>query len=40
MIEFKNVDKVYPGGFKALKDINLTIKDGEFVAINRKVWCW
>ena len=33
MIEFKNVDKVYPGGFKALKDINLTIKDGEFVAI-------
>lgn len=33
MIEFKNVDKVYPGGFKALKDINLTIADGEFVAI-------
>lgn len=33
MIEFKNVDKVYPGGFKALKDINLTINDGEFVAI-------
>lgn len=33
MIEFKNVDKVYPGGFKALKNINLTIKDGEFVAI-------
>ena len=33
MIEFKNVDKVYPGGFKALKDINLTIEDGEFVAI-------
>lgn len=33
MIEFKNVDKVYPGGFKALSDINLTIEDGEFVAI-------
>ena len=33
MIEFKNVDKIYPGGFKALKDINLTIDDGEFVAI-------
>lgn len=33
MIEFKNVDKIYPGGFKALKNINLTIKDGEFVAI-------
>ena len=33
MIKFTNVDKVYPGGFKALKDINLEIKDGEFVAI-------
>lgn len=33
MIEFKNVSKVYPGGFTALKDINLTIKEGEFIAI-------
>lgn len=33
MIEFKNVDKVYPGGVQALKNINLEIKDGEFVAI-------
>lgn len=33
MIKFTNVDKVYPGGLKALKDINLEIKDGEFVAI-------
>lgn len=33
MIKFTNVDKVYPGGFKALKDVNLEIKDGEFVAI-------
>lgn len=33
MIKFENVDKVYPGGFKALSNINLTIEDGEFVAI-------
>lgn len=33
MIEFKNVSKVYPGGFTALKDINLTIHEGEFIAI-------
>ncbi|MDO5716285.1 MAG: phosphonate ABC transporter ATP-binding protein [Tissierellia bacterium] len=33
MIEFKHVDKVYPGGFKALKDVTLNIEQGEFVAI-------
>lgn len=33
MIEIKHVDKVYPNGFKALSDVNLTIKDGEFVSI-------
>ena len=33
MIEFKNVSKVYPGGFTALKDVNLTINEGEFIAI-------
>lgn len=33
MIEFKNVSKIYPNGVKGLKDVNLTIKDGEFVAI-------
>lgn len=33
MIEFKNVSKSYDGGFLALKDINLTIPDGEFVSI-------
>lgn len=33
MIEFKNVAKVYPNGVKGLTDINLTIADGEFVAI-------
>lgn len=33
MIEFKNVSKRYPNGFEALKGINLTIDQGEFVAI-------
>ena len=33
MIEFKHVDKVYPNGVKGLQDINLTIDQGEFVAI-------
>ena len=33
MIVFEHVDKVYPNGYKALKDINLTINDGDFVAI-------
>ena len=33
MIEFKNVYKPYPTRFTALKDINLRIEQGEFVAI-------
>ena len=33
MIEFKNVYKTYPNGFTALKDVNLKIEQGEFVAI-------
>jgi len=33
MIKFVNVDKIYPNGFQALKNINLEIQDGEFVAI-------
>jgi phosphonate transport system ATP-binding protein len=33
MIEFKQVFKVYPNGTVGLKDINLTIKQGEFVVI-------
>jgi phosphonate transport system ATP-binding protein len=33
MIELKHVDKVYPNGYKALNDVNLTVKDGEFVSI-------
>lgn len=33
MIEFINVDKVYPNKVKALHNINLKINQGEFVAI-------
>ncbi len=33
MIEFNNVDVTYPGGLKALKDVSLTIGDGELVVI-------
>ena len=33
MIEFDNVGKTYPNGFNALKDVNLKIEQGEFVAI-------
>ena len=33
IIEFKNVYKTYPNGFTALKNVNLQIEQGEFVAI-------
>jgi phosphonate transport system ATP-binding protein len=33
MIIFDNVSKIYPNGTVGLKDVNLTIQDGEFVAI-------
>lgn len=33
MIVFDHVSKVYPNGTVGLKDVNLTIQDGEFVAI-------
>lgn len=33
MIQIDHVDKVYPNGYKALDDVNLTINDGEFVSI-------
>jgi len=33
LIEFNNVDVTYPGGLKALKDITLTINDGELLVI-------
>lgn len=33
MIVFSNVSKTYPNDVQALKDVKLTINDGEFVAI-------
>ena len=33
LIEFKNVSKTYPNGVKGLKNVDLTIDQGEFVAI-------
>ena len=33
MIHFENVSKRYPNGFEALKHVNLSIEQGEFVAI-------
>jgi len=33
LIELKKVWKVYPGGTKALKDVSLSVKKGEFVGI-------
>lgn len=33
MIEFTNVDVTYPGGLKALKNVTVTIGDGELVVV-------
>jgi phosphonate transport system ATP-binding protein len=33
VIQFKNVNKTYPNGFQALKNVNLEIYSGEFIAI-------
>jgi phosphonate transport system ATP-binding protein len=33
MIEFKDVSLVYPNGTQGLKDVNLTINEGEFVVV-------
>ena len=33
MIVFTNVSKTYPNGVQGLQNINLTIKEGEIVAI-------
>jgi len=32
-VEFREVRKVYPGGFEAIKGVNLGIEDGEFIVI-------
>ena len=33
IIEIENINKIYDGGFQALKDINLSIKEGEIFAL-------
>lgn len=33
MVELKNIQKIYPNGFHALKNINLSIKSGEIYGI-------
>lgn len=33
LIEFRNIAKYYPGGITAVKDITLSIDEGEFVSI-------
>jgi multiple sugar transport system ATP-binding protein len=32
-VEFLNVNKMYPGGTRAVIDLNLTVEDGEFVCL-------
>jgi multiple sugar transport system ATP-binding protein len=32
-VELKDINKVYPDGFHAIKDLTLTIEDGEFVIL-------
>ncbi|WP_077621860.1 ABC transporter ATP-binding protein [Sediminibacillus massiliensis] len=33
MIEFQNVSKIYPDGTQAIKNLNLTAKNGEFITL-------
>jgi len=33
VLVIENLSKVYPGGVQALRDISLTVKDGEFVVV-------
>ncbi|MFZ5390739.1 MAG: cell division ATP-binding protein FtsE [Patescibacteria group bacterium] len=33
MIEFRNISKIYPGNITAVKDVNLSIEEGEFVSL-------
>ncbi len=32
-VQFKNINKIYPGGFHAVRDLDLDIADGEFVVL-------
>lgn len=43
IVELKNVSKTYKTGekeFKALDNIDLSIKKGELVVVLRTKWCW
>lgn len=33
LIEFRNISKFYPGGITAVRDVNLSIDEGEFVSL-------
>ncbi|HYF94280.1 MAG TPA: phosphonate ABC transporter ATP-binding protein [Symbiobacteriaceae bacterium] len=33
MLQFKNIAKTFPDGTKALKNVNLTVNEGEFIVI-------
>jgi phosphonate transport system ATP-binding protein len=33
MLEIKNLDKVYPNGYQALKNISFSVPDGEFLVV-------
>jgi phosphonate transport system ATP-binding protein len=33
MLEIRNLTKIYPNGTVALRDVNLTVRDGEFVVV-------
>ncbi|MEM8866028.1 MAG: ATP-binding cassette domain-containing protein, partial [Planctomycetota bacterium] len=32
-VTLTNIDKIYPGGFHAVKDVSVDIADGEFVVL-------
>ena len=38
MIEIKNVSKSYKNGVEALRNVSLTIADGEFCFIVGRLW--
>lgn len=40
MIEISKLTKTYDRGTKALKDVNITIDDGEFVFITGRSGSW
>jgi len=33
MLEVRNLNKIYPGGIHALKDVSFTVEDGEFLVL-------